>query len=169
MPPTYRHRGEVGGPGRFAGYGKLERTNQRLWEIKPSHNRQTCRATFPKPANPPTRGRSDTLSRHGRHAPLPQHLVNNPHVKGASSQSTAVRSINLTVKREAGLVSIREDNFFEGELHFEDGLPRTTKSDRSNHGFGMRSIRRCAEEYGGELRVRAEGGVFSLTMLFPCE
>lgn len=79
------------------------------------------------------------------------------------------RSINLTAKREAGFASIREDNFFEDELHFEDGLPRTTKGDQSNHGFGMRSIHRCAEEYGEELRVRAEGGVFSLATLFPCE
>lgn len=78
------------------------------------------------------------------------------------------RSINLTVRREAGFVSIREDNFFDGELRFEGGLPRTTKGDRANHGFGMKSVRRCAEEYGGELRVRADGGVFSLTMLFPC-
>lgn len=78
------------------------------------------------------------------------------------------RSINLTVRREAGFVSIREDNFYDGELHFEGGLPRTTKGDRANHGFGMKSIRRCAEEYGGELRVRADGRVFSLTMLFPC-
>ncbi len=78
------------------------------------------------------------------------------------------RSINLTVRREGGFVSVREDNFFEGTVEFQDGLPRTTKADRANHGFGMRSIRRCAEEYGGELRVKADNGVFSLTMLFPC-
>lgn len=77
------------------------------------------------------------------------------------------RSISLTVRREGGFASIREDNYFEGELEFEDGLPRTTKADRANHGFGTRSIRRCVDEHGGEMRIRAEGGVFSLSVLLP--
>ena len=78
------------------------------------------------------------------------------------------RSINLTARREGGFVTVREDNYFEGELTFSDGLPRTTKQDRSNHGFGMKSIRRCVYEHGGEMHVRAESGAFSLVLLFPC-
>ncbi len=77
------------------------------------------------------------------------------------------RSIDLTVRREGGFVTIREDNYFEGSLSFADGLPQTTKGDNANHGFGMRSIRRCVDEYGGELTVRADAGVFSLSILLP--
>ena len=77
------------------------------------------------------------------------------------------RSVSLTVRREGGFVSIREDNYFEGDLEIVDGLPRTTKPDRTNHGFGLRSIRRCVEEHGGEMRLRAEDGVFSLAILLP--
>lgn len=77
------------------------------------------------------------------------------------------RSISLTVRREGGFVAVREDNYYDGTLELEDGLPRTTKEDERDHGFGMRSIRRCVEEHGGEMRFRAEGGVFSLTLLFP--
>ena len=77
------------------------------------------------------------------------------------------RSITLTVRREGGFVTVREDNFYDGDLRFVEGLPATTKTDRANHGFGMRSIRRCAEEHGGELKVRAEKGVFSLVVLLP--
>ena len=77
------------------------------------------------------------------------------------------RSIDLTVRREGGFVTIREDNYFEGSLSFVDGLPQTTKGDSVNHGFGMRSIRRCVDEYGGRLTVRADAGVFSLSILLP--
>ena len=77
------------------------------------------------------------------------------------------RSISLTVRREGGFVSIREDNFFTGELELVDGLPRTSKGDERNHGFGLRSIRRCVGEHGGEMTLRADGGIFSLSILLP--
>lgn len=76
-------------------------------------------------------------------------------------------SINLTVRREGGFAVIREDNYFGGVLSFSDGLPRTTKEDEKNHGFGMRSIRRFVDEYGGHMSIRTEGGVFSLSILLP--
>lgn len=77
------------------------------------------------------------------------------------------RSINLTVRREGGFAVIREDNYYAGALSFEDGLPRTTKGDEKNHGFGMRSIRRFVDERGGHMGIRAEDGVFSLSILLP--
>ena len=77
------------------------------------------------------------------------------------------RSISLTVRREGDFVSIREDNFFAGELELVDGLPRTSKGDERNHGFGLRSIRRCVGEHGGEMTLRADGGIFSLSILVP--
>lgn len=77
------------------------------------------------------------------------------------------RSISLTVRREGDFVSIREDNFFADELELVDGLPRTSKGDERNHGFGLRSIRRCVGEHGGEMTLRADGGIFSLSILVP--
>ena len=77
------------------------------------------------------------------------------------------RSISLTVRREGDFVTIREDNFFAGKLELVDGLPRTSKGDEKNHGFGLRSIRRCVGEHGGEMTLRADGGIFSLSILLP--
>jgi sensor histidine kinase regulating citrate/malate metabolism len=42
----------------------------------------------------------------------------------------------------------------------EDGLPRTTKPDRENHGFGTKSVRASVSRYGGELVIAAEEGEF---------
>ncbi len=73
------------------------------------------------------------------------------------------RVITLTETEKGGIVCIREDNYFEGELVFDGSLPVTSKSEeRGFHGFGVRSIKHIAEKYGGTIEVRAEGGIFSL-------
>ena len=42
----------------------------------------------------------------------------------------------------------------------ENGLPRTTKPDAENHGFGTKSVRASVARYGGELVISAEEGLF---------
>lgn len=77
------------------------------------------------------------------------------------------RVVSLTVTAEGPMVRILEENYFDGELEFSDGLPRSTKGDDANHGFGMRSIRHIVDKYGGDLAVNARDGVFSLSILLP--
>lgn len=79
------------------------------------------------------------------------------------------RVIDLSVKRVNGFVMIRICNTFDGVLVMEDGLPLTSKSDKNEHGYGLRSIRRIVEKYGGEMRVGTENGAFVLTTVFPTE
>ena len=62
---------------------------------------------------------------------------------------------------------IEEENYYGGDLTFEDGLPQTTKSDKMYHGYGVRSIRLIARRYGGEATMSADGGIFSLKVLLP--
>ena len=52
-------------------------------------------------------------------------------------------------------------------MHFVDGLPQTTKPDRKNHGFGVKSMRLVIEKYGGVLTMNARGGTFELDALIP--
>lgn len=42
-----------------------------------------------------------------------------------------------------------------------NGMPVTHKEDANYHGYGMLSIKTIAEQYGGELSIQAEGGLFS--------
>ena len=51
-------------------------------------------------------------------------------------------------------------NTCEGKAVLENGLPRTTKPDRENHGFGTKSVRSSVARYGGELVIAAEEGEF---------
>lgn len=85
-----------------------------------------------------------------------------------SLSDPAQRIINLTVSREGPLVSIREENYCKGSLDLSsDGLPRTSKGDETNHGFGMRSIRHVAEKYGGTLSFGCDDDIFTLCVLIP--
>ena len=77
------------------------------------------------------------------------------------------RSISLVVKRRGSMVSIHAENFFDGRLTFFGGLPRTTKADVANHGFGIKSMRLIAEKYEGSLTTSAENGIFRLDAVIP--
>ncbi len=76
------------------------------------------------------------------------------------------RVIDLVVKQKDSMLLVQEENYFDGELEFSDGLPVTTKGDREHHGFGMRSLRLIARKYGGELSAYVKGDVFHLNIIF---
>ena len=65
-------------------------------------------------------------------------------------------------------MTVNVHNYFEGELRFgADGLPRTSKDDEVNHGYGLKSIRYIANKYDGNLSVKASGNLFNLNIIFP--
>lgn len=77
------------------------------------------------------------------------------------------RYINLNVRKEGGFITIHVENYFKGELCFSsEGLPITTKGDTAYHGFGLKSIQRIVEQYGGTFSVETEDNIFRLNILF---
>lgn len=77
------------------------------------------------------------------------------------------RLIHLEVSTKKGFLLIRCENFFQGTLICQDGLPRTTKQDTDYHGYGLKSIRYTAKKYGGNLTVDGDNGWFVATLLVP--
>lgn len=77
------------------------------------------------------------------------------------------RLISLSVRVRAGCLIIEEENFFEGEIRFDDGLPITSKSDKTYHGFGMQSIRMLTERYEGDIQLESGAGIFKLSIMLP--
>ena len=65
------------------------------------------------------------------------------------------------------MVTLNIHNSFEGNLMFENGLPKTTKKDEIFHGYGMKSIKMIVEKYDGNLTVAVKDGIFNLDILFP--
>ena len=77
------------------------------------------------------------------------------------------RIIGLTMRMVGRMVTLNIHNSFEGNLMFENGLPKTTKKDEIFHGYGMKSIKMIVEKYDGNLTVAVKDGIFNLDILFP--
>ena len=75
------------------------------------------------------------------------------------------RFVRLMLRRSGAFVSLRTENYFEGELKLKNGLPQTTKNG-GLHGYGTKSMRMITEKYGGTLDFSAEDGIFAVTALF---
>lgn len=79
------------------------------------------------------------------------------------------RLIHLDVVRRNDLVVIHVENYCPDaeKLVFVNGLPETTKADRQNHGYGMRSMQLMAEGLGGGMESHLDNGMFHLNIFIP--
>lgn len=77
------------------------------------------------------------------------------------------RIIKLAVSSQNGFVLIQLANYYADALRYEDGRIVTSKKDKNNHGFGLKSMRQVAEKYDGTLHVTTENNWFSLSVIIP--
>ena len=76
------------------------------------------------------------------------------------------RVISIVSYRSKNQIVIHEENYFDGEVTFKDGLPKTTKGNEDIHGFGVKSISLISKKYKGEVSFYSRDDVFSLDILF---
>lgn len=89
-------------------------------------------------------------------------------IEAARNQDEEKRVIYVSVRPINEMVMIKVKNFYQGMLEFVDGIPQTKKKEREYHGFGVRSMRRIVEKYDGNLKIKAEDGVFTVSIVLPC-
>lgn len=77
------------------------------------------------------------------------------------------RLVHLSVFAKKQFIIIQVRNYCEQELKFKDGYPITTKSDKKNHGFGLKSIRYTVEKYNGTLKFDLQKNWFELKIIIP--
>ena len=76
------------------------------------------------------------------------------------------REIKLTIKNIGEVVHVRVENYFEGKIKLEDGIPITTKKDKHYHGYGFLSMQMIAAKYNGKVKVDVSGNKFILNVVF---
>lgn len=81
----------------------------------------------------------------------------------------SARYIQVRTARRQGFLLLLVRNSCIGEASVQDGRFATTKEDSENHGYGLMSIRRAVQSYGGEMTCRMADGEFTLTLLFPVQ
>lgn len=77
------------------------------------------------------------------------------------------RLIHLSVSSQRNFVFIQIENYCESALKFENGEPVTTKSNKDYHGYGVKSIKKTVEKYGGTTTISVEKKWFTLKILIP--
>lgn len=77
------------------------------------------------------------------------------------------RIIKVSAFTQKDFVLVRIENFWDREVDFTGGLPRTTKSDRRRHGYGTRNMRRVVESLGGSITFGVEDHWFQVRALIP--
>lgn len=75
--------------------------------------------------------------------------------------------IRISSYRRGNICMMEFENSFSGKLVWDkgSGLPRTTKSDRQGHGFGLANIRRVAQKYRGEIEIETNGECLKLSVM----
>ena len=77
------------------------------------------------------------------------------------------RMIHVDAFSEKSFLIIRFENYYEGDIRFERGLPVTSKKETSMHGYGLKSLRYTVHKYKGEVQIDARDNWFSLRILIP--
>ena len=77
------------------------------------------------------------------------------------------RCISLNVAEKNGFVCIRVENYCPTRPEMYNGLPVTSKADKTRHGFGLRSVQYITEKYGGTMHIGTEGDLFVVSLLIP--
>lgn len=86
-------------------------------------------------------------------------------IEGVSREEEINKVISIREVKRKGFSIITIENFHTGEIVFENGLPQTTKEDKDYHGFGMKSMKMIAEQYGGEFIVSFADHIFKLQLI----
>ena len=78
------------------------------------------------------------------------------------------RLIHLTVSAKKNFVFIKVENYCEEKVEVnEHGILPTSKADKNNHGFGIKSICYAVQKYDGSVNFGVKNNWFELSILIP--
>lgn len=77
------------------------------------------------------------------------------------------RFLSVNIWRKGQMAFLKIENYCDSIPQIKNGLPVTTKSNPSEHGYGMRSIHSVVQCYHGELKITTKDHVFTLAIILP--
>lgn len=94
---------------------------------------------------------------------------------GCASLPVQKRQVELTARAAKGILAVEIKNSckeFDEEnkeklIRYTNKLPKTTKSDSVNHGYGLKSIQEIVKKYHGNMELKQENGSFCLFCFLP--
>ncbi|GFZ27097.1 ATP-binding protein [Lactobacillus corticis] len=78
------------------------------------------------------------------------------------------RLIDIRITQRGDMVIFRIKNYTRNNSPIsKHELPKTTKKDKSAHGYGLRSIAIISQKYNGTMTIKKQDHWFALQVLFP--
>lgn len=75
------------------------------------------------------------------------------------------RSLTIKVMYSKDRLIIQMINPYGRELEYQNGEIVTTKQDKANHGYGLKSVERVVEKYGGYSEINTNNNLFKIDIL----
>lgn len=77
------------------------------------------------------------------------------------------RMIFLSISLVRKNIVILTENYFAKKPLLEDGIPITTKKDKENHGYGIKSIVNTITKYNGVYQFSCRDNLFEVKLVLP--
>jgi hypothetical protein len=74
------------------------------------------------------------------------------------------RNISIVIEKKGSMVLITVRNYYVGLPVDGDKLPKSSKKDCDEHGFGLKSMSMVAKKYHGAVNVSGTGEIFTLNV-----
>lgn len=94
-------------------------------------------------------------------------LLDNAIEYASGLEDTEQRHIQGEIYEKGAFLMIRIENYYLGVPVTGAHLPKTTKGDKTRHGYGLKSVRYIAEKYDGSMTIRTENNWFVVRVLIP--
>ncbi|MCC8097869.1 MAG: GHKL domain-containing protein [Eubacterium sp.] len=82
----------------------------------------------------------------------------------AAAEKAEEKRISITIRYYKGLLYIKTENTYSGEITEKDGRILTTKKEK-HHGYGIENIREAISKYNGSLEISRTDTVFSAAII----
>ena len=79
------------------------------------------------------------------------------------------RFISIQIKRKSQMTIISIKNYCIQDFQFSNNSLVTSKQEKSEHGYGLKSIKSIVSKYNGHTKIKIEDSIFTLNILLPIE
>ena len=81
-------------------------------------------------------------------------------IEAVQSLENTQKKIYLNMRTENSMFILKITNPYKGARNISDGHYLTTKNDKTIHGFGLDSVKKILNSYGGKLEIVDDGNTF---------
>ena len=84
-----------------------------------------------------------------------------------ASENISDKNIEINIYKKLDYIIIKCENTYRHKIEKdENGKFKSTKSNKGNHGYGLKIIENIANKYNGEINIQTSGGRFVVMVVF---